>query len=316
MNFSFSYYYCFQILAYKNAFSGCYKVPRSPTPYSGKLFTRSESETKRKSLIQDDRDLPISFLADSDSMFIACQGITIHYKVSDPAASLPSSPGFFSERDTHHDVISSSISPRRQRHESPPSASSNTRRVLNRSFSHQYHNTSLYAPLLVEPVASPTLLDDIPLMCIDDGNADGCLNHVGFDLEAGGQGKFAVVLVHGFGGGVFSWRHVSNLLARQLGCTVMAFDRPGWGLTSRPRRKDWEDKKLPNPYELESQVTLFSTQCKSSNCSQHLVKISILALSIYFTEKRSYRALKTVHNTRNLVFLGHISVRIIFLHFL
>lgn len=249
------------ILAYKNAFSGCYKVPRSPTPYSGKFFTRSESETKRKTLIQDDRDLPISFLADSDSMFIACQGVTIHYKVSDPAASLPSSPDSFSERDTHHDVISSSISPRRQRHESPPSASSNTRRLLNRSFSHQYHHTSLYAPLLVEPVASPTLLDDIPLMCLDDGNADGCLNHVGFDLEAGGPGKFAVVLVHGFGGGVFSWRHVSSLLARQLGCTVMAFDRPGWGLTSRPRRKDWEDKNLPNPYELESQVDLLISFC-------------------------------------------------------
>ncbi|KAG2590472.1 uncharacterized protein LOC120674149 [Panicum virgatum] len=249
------------ILAYKNGFSGCYKVPRSPTPYGARLFSRSESETKRKTLVNDDRDLPISFLADSDSMFIACQGITVHYKMSDPSTCLSSSPDPFSERDTHHDVISSSISPRRQRHESPPSASSNTRRLLNRSFSHQYHQTSLYAPLLVEPVTSPTLSDEIPLMSLDDGSGDIYLNTVGFDLEAGGQGRFSVVLVHGFGGGVFSWRHVSNLLARQVGCNVLAFDRPGWGLTSRPRRKDWEDKKLPNPYDLESQVDLLISFC-------------------------------------------------------
>ncbi|XP_062216641.1 uncharacterized protein LOC133916803 [Phragmites australis] len=249
------------ILACKNAFSGCYKVPRSPTPYSGKLFSRSESETKRKTIIHDDGDMPISFFADSDSMFIACQGITVHYKISDPSTCLSSAPDSFTERDTHHDAISSSISPRRQRHESPPSASSSTRRLLNRSFSHQYHQTSLYASLLIEPVTSPTLSDEIPLMSLDDGSADVCLQPVGFDLEAGEKGKFSVVLVHGFGGGVFSWRHVSKLLARQVGCTVLAFDRPGWGLTSRPRRKDWEDKRLLNPYELKSQVDLLISFC-------------------------------------------------------
>ncbi|BAD68190.1 alpha/beta hydrolase-like [Oryza sativa Japonica Group] len=247
------------ILAYKNAYPGCYKTPRSPTPYSGKFYSRSDSETKRKSVAHDDRDIPISFLADGDSMFIACQGITVHYKLSDPSSCISSATDTFPE--IHHDVISASISPRRQRHDSPPSASTNTRRLLNRSFSHQYHQTSLYAPLLVEPVTSPTLSDDTPVLSVDDGSADVCLKPMGFDLEAGEQGKFAVVLVHGFGGGVFSWRHVTNLLSRQVGCTVLAFDRPGWGLTSRPRRKDWEDKNLPNPYELGSQVDLLISFC-------------------------------------------------------
>lgn len=242
----------FQILAYKNAFPGCYKVPRSPTPHSGKLYSRSESETKRKTLVHDDRDIPISFLADSDSMFIACQGITVHYKMSDPSSCISPAPELFPE--TNHDAVSSSISPRRQRHDSPPTASSSTRRLLNRSFSHQYHQTSLYAPLLVEPVTSPTVSDGIPHLSLDYSSLQVCLKPMGFDLEAGEHQKFAIVLVHGFGGGVFAWRHVSNLLARQVGCTVLAFDRPGWGLTSRPRRKDWEDKNLPNPYELESQV--------------------------------------------------------------
>lgn len=33
---------------------------------------------------------------------------------------------------------------------------------------------------------------------------------------------------------------------------MLAFDHPRWVLTSRPRRKDWEEKNVPNPYELES----------------------------------------------------------------
>ena len=74
------------------------------------------------------------------------------------------------------------------------------------------------------------------------------------DLESIDQ--LGIVLVHGFGGGVFSWRHVMGSLARQSNCTVAAFDRPGWGLSSRPRREDWEEKELPNPYKLESQVRI------------------------------------------------------------
>ncbi|KAG5527488.1 hypothetical protein RHGRI_028400 [Rhododendron griersonianum] len=79
------------------------------------------------------------------------------------------------------------------------------------------------------------------------------------DLEANGQ--IGIVLVHGFGGGVFSWRHVMGVLARQVGCTVASFDRPSWGLTSRPHQKDWEVNQLPNPYKLENQVDLLLSFC-------------------------------------------------------
>ena len=48
-------------------------------------------------------------------------------------------------------------------------------------------------------------------------------------------------------------------LARQTGCSVVAFDRPGWGLTSRPSKTEWEEKKMPNPYELQSQVNVHET---------------------------------------------------------
>ncbi|KAJ3695236.1 hypothetical protein LUZ60_000613 [Juncus effusus] len=88
------------------------------------------------------------------------------------------------------------------------------------------------------------------------------------DTEMEVNCKSGVVLVHGFGGGVFSWRHVSRVLARQVGCNVVAFDRPGWGLTSRPRRKDWEERSLANPYRLESQVDLLVSFCKEMGFSK------------------------------------------------
>lgn len=101
------------------------------------------------------------------------------------------------------------------------------------------------------------LAEDIPILSLDspadmDEVSTSSSPAADHDLEANGQ--IGIVLVHGFGGGVFSWRHVMGVLARQVGCTVAAFDRPGWGLTSKPRQKDWEVNQLPNPYKLENQV--------------------------------------------------------------
>ncbi|XP_072967800.1 uncharacterized protein [Typha angustifolia] len=247
------------VLASMNVFSGYHKVPRSPTPCSGKIYSKSDTETKRKSIFRYERDLPISFLADTDSLFVICQGITIHYKLnlfeSPPSLSLAYSP-FHGSRNNANP---SNLSLGRAKLESPPPVSPQTHYPFNRSFSNQSHSNSLYAPLLTEsPNSSTFLLNDIPRLSLDGGNSDLCSSKlVNFEDKR----KIAVVLVHGFGGGVFSWRHVASVLARQVGCTVVAFDRPGWGLTSRPRRKDWEDKQLPNPYKLESQVDLLTSFC-------------------------------------------------------
>ncbi|CAL8469298.1 g8839 [Coccomyxa elongata] len=43
-----------------------------------------------------------------------------------------------------------------------------------------------------------------------------------------------IVLIHPFAGGVFSWRNIMQPLVNQCHCPVVAFDRPGFGLTSRP----------------------------------------------------------------------------------
>ncbi|XP_010917315.1 uncharacterized protein [Elaeis guineensis] len=248
-------------LTCKNMFSGYHKIPRSPMPCGRN--SKSDSEMKRKAIVRDERDLPISFLADTDSLFIACHGLTVHYKLS-----LCDSPSFYSLtfspfHESSPDASPLSLSSAGLKLERPLTIPSKSHHRLNRSFSNHFQNSSLYAPLLAESATPPPFYsDEIPVLSLDDGNSDGySSSSVSPGSRVENRSKFAVILVHGFGGGVFSWRHVMGVLARKIGCTVVAFDRPGWGLTSRPRRKDWEDKRLPNPYMLESQVDLLISFC-------------------------------------------------------
>ena len=48
-------------------------------------------------------------------------------------------------------------------------------------------------------------------------------------VQATSPDETAIVLVHGFGAGVFAWRHVMQPLADAAGCRVIAFDRPAFG---------------------------------------------------------------------------------------
>jgi pimeloyl-ACP methyl ester carboxylesterase len=66
-----------------------------------------------------------------------------------------------------------------------------------------------------------------------------------------GDGRSDIILLHGFGASVFSWREVIEPLS-SLG-TVYAYDRPGFGLTERPISGDWEGV---NPYSLTGQVKM------------------------------------------------------------
>ena len=67
--------------------------------------------------------------------------------------------------------------------------------------------------------------------------------------KAQGEGEPHLLLLHGFGGSTFSWREVLGALP---GRTV-AFDRPGFGLTERPLRGEWQGD---NPYSPAAQVDL------------------------------------------------------------
>lgn len=66
-----------------------------------------------------------------------------------------------------------------------------------------------------------------------------------------GSGEPALVLLHGFGGSTFSWRYVQAGLAG--GYRVISFDRPGFGLSSRPLPGQWTGE---NPYSIRGQVHL------------------------------------------------------------
>lgn len=230
----------YQVLSCKMVFSSYQKVPRSPTPTAGKSF-RNDGETRRKTagFMLDDRELPVSLLADADSLFIYCQGLSVHYKLcmpGMPSRSLSSTTLF---------VQPSPSRPLKNHHN------------IHRSISNPFHNSlsPLYTPLLASSPTSP-VSEDVPILCLNDSEEDE-LSKLGSPLmEAGveANGQFGIVLVHGFGGGVFSWRKVMGTLARQIGCAVAAFDRPGWGLTARPRQKDWEENPLSNPYKIDNQV--------------------------------------------------------------
>jgi len=67
------------------------------------------------------------------------------------------------------------------------------------------------------------------------------------------------ILLHGFGASLFSWSRVLKPLADIIGSRVVAFDRPGFGLTSRPQIKVGEAQDATgvaalNPFSLEFSV--------------------------------------------------------------
>ncbi|KAG5228969.1 hydrolase family protein [Salix suchowensis] len=258
------------VLSCKSVFSGYQKVPRSPTPTAGRT-PKSDSEMKRKPFgtTRDEGELPVRLLADIDSLFTTCLGLTVHYKLCFPGA-----PPRYLSSTAVLESSSCGSSPKlvvgRLRLERQPfSAVAKTQHHLRRSYSNQFNSSSLYAPLL-DGSPNSALSEEIPVLNLDDALQEdgmGELNSVIPKLDMEEKGQLGIVLVHGFGGGVFSWRHVMGVLSRQVGCAVAAFDRPGWGLTSRLRRKDWEDKELPNPYKLETQVDLLLSFCSEMGFS-------------------------------------------------
>ncbi|KAK7402321.1 hypothetical protein VNO78_14500 [Psophocarpus tetragonolobus] len=242
-------------LSCKNVFSGYQKVPRSPVPSEGRT-PKSDSEMKRRPFGEArDEELTIRLLKDSESLFILCQDLTLHYKLSLPGSPPLNMYSTFCSTSS----MAGGLSKLRQL----TCISPKMHRQLHRSYSNQFHGSSLYAPLLDGSVTSH-LTEDIPVLHLDEIHEDhetNKLESLSSEQNLEDIGLVGIVLIHGFGGGVFSWRHVMGPLARQSNCTVAAFDRPGWGLTSRPIRDDWEKKELPNPYKLETQVDLLLSFC-------------------------------------------------------
>jgi len=114
----------------------------------------------------------------------------------------------------------------------------------------------VFLALLVGPflVPVPPLEDTVPATLLADPDSR-FVEVAGITLHYKqlGEGEPAMVLLHGFGASTFSWREVMEPLSAYG--TVIAFDRPAFGLTERPlpTADDWPDY---NPYSVEAQPNL------------------------------------------------------------
>ena len=99
-------------------------------------------------------------------------------------------------------------------------------------------------------VPIPELEDVLPVAELA-GESGAFLDVRGVNVyyERRGSGPTAIVLLHGFGASVFSWREVFAPLSSRY--TVIAYDRPAFGFTERP--VEWGEW---NPYGSEEQVDL------------------------------------------------------------
>ena len=106
----------------------------------------------------------------------------------------------------------------------------------------------LIVPLLI-PV--PPLENTVPPRELADPDSRFIeVNGLDVHTKTAGAGDPTFLLLHGFGASTFTWREVLAPLG-ELG-TVVAYDRPAFGLTERPLT--WAEDE--NPYTSEAQVAL------------------------------------------------------------
>ncbi|MCB1669974.1 MAG: alpha/beta hydrolase [Gammaproteobacteria bacterium] len=105
----------------------------------------------------------------------------------------------------------------------------------------------LLAPLLI-PV--PEIGGTLPTDRLADPESRFIRLHgLQIHYRIAGQGEPVYLLLHGFAASVFSWREIMAPLAEQG--TVIAFDRPAFGLSEKPLRwKHW------NPYSSSGEVDI------------------------------------------------------------
>jgi pimeloyl-ACP methyl ester carboxylesterase len=112
--------------------------------------------------------------------------------------------------------------------------------------------TALILIVLIGPffVPVPPLKDTVPAEQLADADSRFVeINGINVHYKTYGQGEPTFILLHGFGASLFSWREVTEPLSK-FG-TVVAYDRPAFGLTERPMK--WEGE---SPYGPQAQVDL------------------------------------------------------------
>ena len=96
----------------------------------------------------------------------------------------------------------------------------------------------------------PPLENTVPVeQLVDTDSKFVEANDINVHYKTWGEGKPVFILLHGFGASLFSWHEVAEPLS-QFG-TVIAYDRPAFGLTARPM--EWEGE---SPYGPQAQVDI------------------------------------------------------------
>jgi pimeloyl-ACP methyl ester carboxylesterase len=104
----------------------------------------------------------------------------------------------------------------------------------------------LVIPLLI-PI--PPLENISPVEELADSDSKFVqIDDINFHYKTSGQDGTPLVLLHGFGASIYSWREVMPTLAENH--AVFAYDRPAFGLTERP--VIWTDE---NPYTLNASIS-------------------------------------------------------------
>ncbi len=112
----------------------------------------------------------------------------------------------------------------------------------------------IIAAFLILVLVGPFLIPPAPGTLPPEQLADSAsrfieVNGLSVHVKTLGQGGTAFILLHGFGANVFTWHAVMEPLSRYG--MVIAYDRPGFGLTGRPM--SW---KGTNPYSPEANLAL------------------------------------------------------------
>ena len=110
----------------------------------------------------------------------------------------------------------------------------------------------IVAVLLVGPflIPVPPLKDTVPPEELADSDSRFIeINGIMVHYKIAGQGEPVYLLLHGFASSLYTWREVMPALAQNG--TVIAYDRPAFGLTERPLT--WTGE---NPYSTQAQVDL------------------------------------------------------------
>ena len=112
----------------------------------------------------------------------------------------------------------------------------------------------ILAIILIIPliIALPALPDLAPVDELTDPDSQFIeIESLKVHYKQAGSGPTTLILLHGFGASTFSWHAVMQPMAAAN--RVIAYDRPAFGLTSRPLPGDWSNR---NPYSLDGQADL------------------------------------------------------------